>query len=468
MATTFKSELGPTKRADGRRVVMIRITHNRVIKRVGSHYFVLEKDWKGDGVEHPVKKSEVEHKTINIWIWDKLIKGRSLVSEWDREGKPITASLIKKALEVETTDEKAKKLDFFAWTEVYIDRLTKLVENGKAADSTLSGYKTAINYLRSFHRYSVLPFEEITVSFTRGFYAWLLTRKTQDRHQRALKHNTIHGIVNNLSRLLTLAGDAGHTSKLDNPFKPKFVGLKGIERTFKERLSDEELRAFAAAPCAPDSVHFHSRNIFLMNYLVAGCRISDMLMMTWEKVEWENGQPARLNFQAIKAKKNRSVKLPPMAVRILLQYWSQQAKPADFIFPLLKIGRDYTKRVVRDRAIKIQERRINLALKVVARRAGISKVISTHIARHTFARVMIERVDNVKTLMDLMGHSKLATTQIYVEEFNQKRQDEAMESLHSDELNDAFSNESDFSETSVKQSSRDLAAKGGKQRKGAA
>lgn len=67
-------------------------------------------------------------------------------------------------------------------------------------------------------------------------------------------------------------------------------------------------------------------------------------------------------------------------------------------------------------------------VKRIANRAEISKPVSPHVLRHTFATTCVQKGISIATLMKLMGHDKLETTAIYqnmasedvISEFNEK------------------------------------------------
>ena len=55
--------------------------------------------------------------------------------------------------------------------------------------------------------------------------------------------------------------------------------------------------------------------------------------------------------------------------------------------------------------------------------------ITTYVARHSFASVLKKSGVNIALISEALGHSDLATTQIYLDSFDNKQVDEAMKHL---------------------------------------
>lgn len=66
--------------------------------------------------------------------------------------------------------------------------------------------------------------------------------------------------------------------------------------------------------------------------------------------------------------------------------------------------------------------RINKRLKTMAKKVGIEKNISTHIARHTFATLLITKGADIFAVQELLQHSSTRETQIYAKMIDAKKQ----------------------------------------------
>lgn len=101
---------------------------------------------------------------------------------------------------------------------------------------------------------------------------------------------------------------------------------------------------------------------------------------------------------------DRSVPLSPRLLETLREYW-RWMRPKTYLFP----GTERGWRT--DRPIT---KMLWAAVDFAAKRAGITKHVSPHLLRHSYATHQLEAGMDLKTLQVLLGHDDLATTSRYL------------------------------------------------------
>jgi site-specific recombinase XerD len=283
-----------------------------------------------------------------------------------------------------------------------------------------------------------LLFNEITPEFLTEFDAYLHTlhnSRSKKEKGRMLHQNTIVVNLNIFRTLIRRAMELGYVKPDMNPFLSfKYSAVK----TEKEKLDLTEINALKELELEKGSLDWHSLNCFLLSFYCAGIRAGDLLQLRWINVTG-----GRLNYQMGKNHKVRDLKLVPQAEAILDLYRKDEAMPTDYIFPFLNNNKVYATAVTQAEKdtlpsdmkqklfedISSKNALINKSLKRIAEKAGISKKVSLHISRHSFASVAKQKGIDNNIVKSLLAHSRLQTTEGYMGNFSNEENDHALEEV---------------------------------------
>ena len=163
-----------------------------------------------------------------------------------------------------------------------------------------------------------------------------------------------------------------------------------------------------------------SKDIFVFSYLCGGINFTDIANLTNENIQ--NG---RLHYIRQKTKKPIKIGIPQEAMQIIEKY-SKESK--GYLFPILDSKIHKTALQKQNRIHKILGK-VNKNLKLLAAQLGVEANLTTYVARHSFASVLKKSGVNIALISEALGHSDLATTQIYLDSFDNEQVDQAMRNL---------------------------------------
>ena len=82
-----------------------------------------------------------------------------------------------------------------------------------------------------------------------------------------------------------------------------------------------------------------------------------------------------------------------------------------YVFPARDLSKDPRSGIVRRH--HLDEATINKAIKAAGCRLGLTKRVSSHTFRHSFATHLLQRGSDIRTIQELLGHNDVSTTMIY-------------------------------------------------------
>jgi integrase/recombinase XerD len=173
-------------------------------------------------------------------------------------------------------------------------------------------------------------------------------------------------------------------------------------------ISLEDVERVLASPneSTPEGI----RDLAMLEVLYAtGIRVSELIWLKLNEVNFEMG------FVIVygKGSKERIVPIGGQAQEKLRTYMELSR-------PLLLKSRDSKELFVTRRAKAMTRQGFWKLIKNYALKAGITKQISPHTMRHSFATHLLERGADLRTIQIMLGHSDISTTQIYTHVENER------------------------------------------------
>ena len=384
--------------------VHVRFTLARKTRYVSTGVTLNMNDW--DFENNEVKRSIEDAKQLQFQIDSKL-------NEYEKKIKRL--EVLEMEISFETLlDANSRKAPNQTVAEYFSKLIDGFRKSGKL--STASKYSFCLSSLNKFRPTSV-TFDKIDKAFLSEFEQFL--------RDSGLSGNTIATKFTNLKSAYNRALEDRIFVPKDNPFAKYKVG-KLWTKTRKRAITKEDILKLKNLELPKDS-HFGykelSRDIFLFSYYTAGINFKDIATLRHSDIV--NG---RVCYSRHKTQKLISCPLLPDAQRIIEKHSSPFYDDNDYIFPILDRQVHITEQQIFNRVHKVLVR-VNSNLKEMSKQLGLKFPLTTYVARHTYATVLKRSGVNIAIISESLGHSDLATTQIYLDSFENSQIDEAMKNL---------------------------------------
>ena len=172
-------------------------------------------------------------------------------------------------------------------------------------------------------------------------------------------------------------------------------------RTLPAVLSADEVEALLGAVSADDPLAWRDRALIEFGY-ATGARVSEITRVELKDVLFDEGL-ARLFG---KGSKERLVPVGRRALGAIALY-SRETRPH------LERGKGAGRLFLNAKGAPISRVGIWGIIKRYAKTAGISKRVTPHTLRHTFATHLLEGGADLRAVQEMLGHADLGTTQLY-------------------------------------------------------
>jgi integrase/recombinase XerD len=259
-----------------------------------------------------------------------------------------------------------------------------LVITNKSSE-TIKGYRKELRYFLDYVQEKFncrIYIEDITLTILEDYVAYI-------KEIKGCSPATINRAI------YVLRSFYSYALKRDIYYKNVAAMLEPIKLQQKERcyLNDNEFKKLL------DTVDNKLVKIVIKTLYYTGLRISECLNLSINDVDFEN---KLIHVIAGKGNKDRTI---PISNKLYLELSNYN----NFIRPAGKSTRFFAS----EKSGKVSSEYINKCLKKAAKAANITKNVSCHILRHSFASNLVSKNVNIVNVQKLLGHSSLKVTSIY-------------------------------------------------------
>ena len=388
---------------NGQHPLMIRVIKNRKTKYKSLGLSVHPDLW--DFKTNRPKPKCPNRELILKTILEKEAEFQKEILELTSMQKDYTASSL---ISAKTSQVKAKTVEEF---------YNELIKHYQETDK-LGNARTYKYYLGSIIRFcgkTDMLFSDIDVNWLKKYEQWLISNKCTEV--------TISFVFRTLRSAYNKAIEAKCAFKSNYPFTEYKVSKFDVS-TQKRAIPKDAIKEVMTVDLSKEkSIIQFSRDIFIFSYLCGGINFSDIAGL--KLINLINN---KLVYIRKKTKKKITIPLSDEAIKIIQKYAADKSKTSDYIFPILDDAIHKTEIQKHNRIHKILGK-VNPSLKIIAKLTGINVNLTTYVARHSYATVLKRSGVNIALISETLGHSDIATTQIYLDSFESSQIDEAMKNL---------------------------------------
>jgi site-specific recombinase XerD len=389
---------------NGETPLLIRLTRNRNRKYLSIGISINPVYW--DFEKNKPKRNCPNGEYIETIMQEKIAMYRKQILDFQVEDKDYSLDKLNSSVR-----KPVKNLT----VEDYLNEIISSLEKENRIGNS-KHYIAILHSLKQFNKTIQIPFSEIDISFLNRYESYLRQQKN--------KENTIGVKFRTLRAAYNKAIKDNVVKKDYYPFDDFNVSrLKEV--TPKRAISKEDIQKIIDFDVSTITKHHSSllqlsKDWFLFSYFGCGINLIDMAYLTKQ-----NRVNDRIIYDRHKTGKYINFKLQPIGADILDRYENPQS---DYLFPIFKNNIHVTAKKQHQR-IKKMTYLINKNLRKIGESLEINTNITTYVARHSFATVLKRSGVNIALISEALGHSDLATTQIYLDSFENSQIDEAMSNL---------------------------------------
>jgi integrase len=277
------------------------------------------------------------------------------------------------------------KISFLKYFEMETEK--RYTSNGNYGN-----WRSTLLHLSNYCKGKDITIDKVDDVFLEGFKDYLLNKNSSIKNRNCcLSQNAALSYFNKVRTAIKEA----YNNKIikENPVT-RVKCIKEAE-THREYLTLEELQCLAKTDCSCPIL----KNAFIFSALT-GLRFSDVKALKWKNIQYDKINGYSIVFTQKKTKGAENLPVGEQAIRIL----GEKRNDDELVFENMQYTSFYSKKI-----------------KEWMKDAGITKHITFHCARHSFATLQLTMGTDIYTVSKLLGHRHLKTTEIYGQIISKKK-----------------------------------------------
>ena len=189
---------------------------------------------------------------------------------------------------------------------------------------------------------------------------------------------------------------------------PDQIDLAKISQRDLDLINNDELKRLINAPKSDNDPGNSPQNLkglrdsaILELLFSTGLRVSELCSLNRDSIDLKRDE---FSIRG-KGGKVRVVFISDQAKEVLNEYLNKRDDPEESMF--LQMGGK------KSESMRLTPRSVERIVAFYAKKAGISKKVTPHIVRHSFATDLLRNGADIRSVQVMLGHSNISTTQIY-------------------------------------------------------
>jgi site-specific recombinase XerD len=354
--------------------IYLRLTINGERAEISTNRKATRSEW--NPLTQRVKGKCDQAQTINSALVSLLDKANRIFFNMDSNNESVSV----KALIDELKGTSESKVTLLQAYQYHIDNITKL-QGISFAKATVKKYGYSLACLKKYLNGIDPRLSDLTYKFVENYHTYLRTKKD------SLQNNSASNNIKHLFRIMNVALINKWITQ--NPFKGFVCTYVNPVRHF---LTDSEIDTIYNKHFSIERLE-RVKDAFIFQ-IYTGLAFVDMESLTPDNIEVKNGKPW-LIIHRKKTGGRSAIPLLPRAKAVLNKYNGK-----------LPVN---------------SNQKMNAYLKEIGDLCGISKNLTTHLGRHTFATsICLNNGVPIESISKMLGHTKITVTQIYAKVTDEK------------------------------------------------